>query len=97
MEYNVIIGSLILGVISGGCCGLLFANLYDNTNLFKKIRIVSITILIFSIICYFGLKSDMTTFNNGICPNCNIKYNALQHENSDTYYECPNCYLGVWY
>ena len=92
-----IVDGILLGVLSGGFCGILIANTFDNNSNLKKFVIICATISIFSLICVFGLKSQHDNFNGGYCPRCGTKYEAIQHKNSETYYECPNCYFGTWY
>ena len=95
MEF--VISGIILGIISGCLPGLGIANLFDNTKKSHEIIIIIATIAIFSIICGLGLKSENDNFNSGYCVECGTKYKAITHKNSQTYYECPNCYFGCWY
>lgn len=95
MEF--LISGVILGIIAGGFPGLCLANLSDNTKKSHKIMIVIATIVIFSVICGIGLKSENDNFNSGFCVGCGTKYEAITHENNQTYYECPNCHFGCWY
>lgn len=95
MEF--VISGIVLGIVTGIFPGLCLANLSDNTKKFYKIIIVVITIIIFSVICGIGLKSENDNFNNGYCVECGTKYEAISHKNSQTYYECPKCHFGCWY
>ena len=95
MTTNGLIMGIFTGVFVGGFLGLLWSS---NCN---KLWSKALTIMGFMIVCFciagFGFSGQETSFNNGICPQCNTKYEAIQHKNGDTYYECPNCYFGTWY
>ena len=56
--------------------------------------LIGIIILVLGIITAISSKKF---FNNGYCPNCDIKYVAVARYRGSTYYECPNCRNGVWY
>lgn len=93
MEF--IVGGCFLGIIIGGFLGLMFTVNMRN----KAIKIITICfcIVISSLIFTVMFKSESDNFNNGYCPYCETKYEAIQRKNSQTYYECPNCYYGTWY
>jgi hypothetical protein len=44
------------------------------------------------ILLMFGTNSCTSEkWNNGICPECNIKYELNSVSNGMRYYECPEC------
>ena len=51
---------------------------------------ILILVLVLGIIC--GLNScTADTWNNGICPDCEIRYELKYVVNSMNYYECLEC------
>ena len=95
MTTNGLIAGIFTGVFVGGFLGLLLSS--DCHKLCRKAIIIIGFMMFFFCIAGFGFSSQEISFNDGICPRCNTKYEAVQHKNSDTYYECPNCYFGTWY
>lgn len=95
MTTNGLIMGIFIGVFIGGFLGLLYSS--DCKKRWSKIITTILFIIAFFCIAGFGFSSQEKSFNNGICPQCNTKYKAIEHKNSDTYYECPNCYFGTWY
>ena len=93
MEF--IISGCIIGLVLGGFLGVIFS--VDMQNKIKKIAVIFGCIIIISLIWTAILKSESNSFNNGYCPYCETKYEAIQRKNSQTYYECSNCYYGTWY
>ena len=95
MTINGLIMGILTGVFVGGFLGLLWSCLY--TEWWSRVITVIGFMIVFFFISGFGISIQETSFNNGICPQCNTKYEAIQHKNNETYYECPNCYFGIWY
>lgn len=94
MNYIIIIGSIIIGIMVGGFSGLYFAIMFDKK--IYKILIISLSIITVSLFTMIGMKSEINNFNNGYCIRCGTKYEIVTHKNSQTYYECPDCYFGIW-
>ena len=93
MEF--IIGGSLVGLFLGGFFGIIFS--VNMQNKIKKVIVIFGCIIITGFIFTAILKSESDNFNNGYCPYCETKYEAIQRKNSQTYYECPNCYYGTWY
>lgn len=92
---SLIISGGMLGTFIGGLLGLCMSGCFSNQK--SKIAITILFIIIFSFFITLGLYSDKTNFNDGYCIECGTKYDAITHEQSQTYYECPNCHYGVWH
>ena len=92
---EILIGSLFLGCLTGGFLGLIWSTVVES----KKAKFATITIFIcaFFLFIYGGMSSEVKSFNNGYCTQCGTKYEAVTRRNGQTYYECPNCYLGIWH
>lgn len=74
-----------------------------SCNKTRKTRRVILTILT-CVLCgtivmstiYFGAKAEKDTWNNGVCPTCEVEWdfvNGSKAWRQDTiyFYECPNC------
>lgn len=93
--------------LSGIICGVLIASVVggffgigiwsSSLKWYKKLLYQFLIWLVFFCVAGFGLSWEERDFNNGICPQCDTKYQAIQRRNSSTYYECPNCFFGTWY
>lgn len=92
---GIIVGSIpgiFFGIIVVAIMGLLMT----KKNWFIKAITFIIVNIIFIGICFGGLRSERINFNNGYCIRCGAKYQAIQHQRNQTYYECPECYFGTW-
>lgn len=96
MGYNII-GGIILGFITGVIIGAIIIDMFRPSKSIYGNIIMIITITLFSAICTLGLTTESESFNNGYCIECGTKYEAITHRNGHTYYECPNCYFGIWH
>lgn len=105
MTISGILLGLFTGVVCGGFCGVciigIFETLFEIKSKIKRwvfrILIIILTGIISFLIASIGFSNQEKTFNNGYCPHCNIKYEAIEYSHGETYYECPNCRVGVWW
>lgn len=85
---------IIMGTILGLLAGRVFVYFLDRgIGVWVALPILMAVILV-------GLTlvpSDESEFNNGYCIKCGAKYEAVDHRNNQTYYECPECHYGTWY
>ena len=95
MTTNGLIMGVFVGVVAGGFLGLLWSTICGKWR--SKIITVIVFMAAFFCIGGFGFSAQEEAFNDGVCPRCITKYEAIQHKNTSTYYECPNCYFGTWY
>lgn len=59
--------------------------------------LIALTIVsLFVGVVFLGNRNCEKNFNNGYCLQCGTKYQAIEHKNYMTYYECPECYFGTW-
>lgn len=57
---------------------------------------VSLIMIVFCIILFFLLitgtnSCSADTWNNGICPDCEVRYELRGASNGLKYYSCPDC------
>lgn len=97
MTISGILLGVFTGVVFGGFCGLCIISMFETKRWVFRILIIILTGIIFFLIASIGFSNQEKTFNNGYCPHCNIKYEAIEYSHGETYYECPNCRVGVWW
>lgn len=91
-----IIGGIFLGSITGGWIGLLITNIIEPSKLIR-VFVITASVIACAFLCVLYLIKNHENFNNGYCIKCGTQYVAVNHRYAATYYECPNCYFGVWY
>lgn len=58
----------------------------------KKYTVEFVAYIVLFIIIAIGLKScHSSNWNNGICPECNVRYELRGASNTTKYYACPEC------
>lgn len=86
--------AVIMGAILGCIAGRAFVRFLDG----GLGMWIAFPILIVAILAGLMLiPGDESEFNNGYCIKCGAKYEAIDHRNNQTYYECPECHYGTWY
>ena len=95
MTINGLMFGVFTGILIGGFLGLIWSS--ECTKWWSKAITIIGFMAVFFCIAGFGFSAQEKCFNNGVCIKCNTKYKAIEHKNSDTYYECPNCYYGTWF
>lgn len=62
----------------------------DNETVVNLWMMAILAILVFAIM--IGTNSSSTsTWNDGICPNCEVRYELRGVSRGLKYYDCPNC------
>jgi hypothetical protein len=87
--------SIAWGALFGLFITLALINGVDN--IISKIVIILVPFAVCSILVYNGYQQQENRFNNGYCIDCDLKMIPIEHHQNSTYYECPNCYNGVWH
>ena len=63
-------------------------------NILSAIMVICFSIILVGCLLW-GQKKDAEIWNNGICPECSVKYENIGVYKSYIYYNCPECLNGV--
>ena len=63
----------------------------DDTSLIPGLISIAIGLGLFFLIMIGVNSCSADTWNNGICPNCEVRYELRGASNGIKYYSCPDC------
>ena len=66
---------------------------YSNSDseLWGGLVTIIIAIVIFLLLMFGTNSCSASKWNDGICPNCKVRYELRGASNGLKYYSCPNC------